>query len=287
MTHKKNTLIGAHMSISNGFDDSIRQGESIGCTAIQIFTGSNRQWKSRKISDEEIDQYKKTLKSSSIEMVVAHSRYLINIGSNDKIIREKSINALIEELEKCESLKIPYLIIHPGSGVNITEEQCLELIAKGLDEVFSRAKSDTHILLENAAGQGKNVGYKFEHIAYIRSEVKNPRKIGVCFDTCHAFVSGYDFTDKEKYEQMWKVFDHIIGLNHLKVIHINDSKTAFNSRIDRHEDIGKGKIGLEAFQLLMNDPKFIDIPKILETPKGEDHLKDDKRNLEILKSLIE
>jgi len=281
--NKQQLLIGAHMSIAGGLDQALVRGKSIGCTTIQIFTKSNRQWAAKKLTDDDIEKFKKTQKEFGISPVVAHSSYLINLGSPKKDISEKSTDALAIELERCEALGIPYLILHPGSCLTSSEEECIKQIAQNLNKVFQRAPGKTMVLLETMAGQGSIIGYKFEQLAQIIKLTKNKKRIGVCLDTCHVFAAGYDFRIKKKYEDMWKEFDKTIGLKKLKVIHINDSGRDLGARVDRHTDIGKGKIGLEGFKLLFNDPRFFDIPKLLETPKD---LADDKRNINTIKKLL-
>lgn len=288
MTKQKNhrLLLGGHMSIAGGFEQAVIRGESIGCTAIQIFTKSNRQWQAKEITQDAINLFEQTLKNSPISQsnVVTHATYLINIGSPDKEIGHKSAVALAEELNRCHQLGIPYLVLHPGSHVDSGEQACLERIAHNLDKILTHDTGKTTILLENMAGQGSTVGYTFDQLATIRSGVSHKKRIGFCFDTCHAFASGYNFRTPTTYKAMWEQFDAIIGLEHLKAIHLNDSKKELGSRVDRHEEIGKGMLGLEPFKLLFNDPRFFDIPKILETPK--DTLEDYAHNMKVLKNLI-
>lgn len=281
---KSHLLLGAHMSISGGFEKAIERGTSIGCTTIQIFTKSNRQWHAKTITQEEAKLFRTAVKESDIHPIVAHATYLINIGAPDKTIESKSVKAVIDELERCAILGIPYLVLHPGSHVDTDEAACLERIAQNLDEIFETDASNTKILLEIMAGQGSSVCYSFDQIATIRKLSHHKGRIGVCFDTCHAFAAGYDFTTPHGYKAMWDEFESTIGLNHLYAIHINDSKKELGSHVDRHEDIGKGAIGLQVFKLLFNDPRFFDIPKILETPKDE--LEDDVRNMRTIKNLL-
>jgi deoxyribonuclease IV len=279
-------LVGAHMSVAGGIHLALERGESIGCTAIQIFTKSNRQWHAKALSNEEIIAFKDAWKQSSVHSIITHATYLINIGSPDKEIEKKSVDALSMELERSASLGIPYFVLHPGSRINSDEKACIEQISSNLNKVLKK-NPDISILLETMAGQGTNVGYTFEHLAEIIKQSDFKRQLGVCFDTCHAFAAGYDFRTEKTYKDMWEQFDKVIGLDKLKALHINDSKAAIGSRVDRHTDIGKGKIGLKAFELLLNDPQFFDIPKILETPKdGKDALADDKRNLETIIGLL-
>lgn len=281
---KHQLLLGAHMSISGGYEKAIERAESIGCTVMQIFTKSNRQWYAKKIDPEQADLFCATSERSSIATIITHATYLINIGSSSSEMREKSIKGLIDELERCDILKIPYLVLHPGSFTDSNIESCLSNIIESLDAVFSQYNSKTMILLEIMAGQGSTTCYTFEQLAHILKNSSHKKKLGICFDTCHAFAAGYDFRDMSSYAAMWKKFNAVIGLEHLKAIHLNDSKKELGSKVDRHEEIGQGQIGLEAFRLIMNDPALFDIPKILETPY--DDLPDYAKNMAILKGLI-
>ena len=283
--NKNQLLLGAHMSIAGGLHNAITTGESIGCTVIQLFTHSNRQWALKPLSQEAIKQFHDASKNSSIKTIIVHASYLLNIGSSNSQTRTKSTQTLREELERCEQLKIPYLVLHPGSAINSTPEECIAHIAEQLNIVFEQVPGSSMILLENTAGQGSAVGSTFGQLAAIIKNVHHKARIGICFDTCHAFAAGYDFSTKKSYTDMWTHFDHIIGLDRLKVIHINDSKKGLNSHVDRHEHIGQGQIGIEAFTLIMNDKKFAQVPKILETPKDSDN-KHDIENMNILKSLM-
>jgi deoxyribonuclease IV len=281
---KDKILLGAHISIAGGFHKSIERGEKIGCNTIQIFTKNSRSWLAKKITKEEADKFKQAQKKSSIQTVVAHSSYLINIGSSKPETEKKSIKALTEELDRCEQLDIPYLVLHPGAHTGAGEEACIEKIAKNLDIVLSKSKGNTMLLLEITAGQGTNIGYTFEHLKKIRQLSKEKRKMGVCFDTCHAYSAGYNFGTEKGYKKIMADFDKIIGLKKLKVIHLNDSKTELGSRKDRHANIGKGKIPLKAFQMIMNDKKLQEIPKILETPiQNENDYVDE---IKLLKKMI-
>lgn len=284
MKQKQPLLLGVHMSISGGLEKAIQQGESIGCTAIQIFTKSNRQWRAKKITDDQALLFKKSLNNSTIKIVIAHATYLINLGSPEKSVAEKSISALVEELHRCDQLGIPYLVLHPGSHLESGESICIKQIVENIDNVLEQAQNNTMLLLETMAGQGTSVCYRFEDIATIIRLSKNSKKIGVCFDTCHAFAAGYDFRDPATYKAMWLQFDTIIGLEKLKAIHLNDSKKDLGTRVDRHENIGKGKIGLNAFRSIINDKKLASIPKILETPKTT--LDQDKLNMSVIQKLV-
>ncbi len=285
MVESKHTLLlGAHVSIAGGLEKAIHRGESIGCTAIQIFTKSNRQWASSPITDDAADEFKSTLKNSIIESVVVHASYLINIASADNATRAKSSAALLDELKRCHVLGIPTLVLHPGSGGTAPAADSLASITQTLDEVFDRAPGNTKIALEIMAGQGSSMCRTFEEIAQIFDLSSHKKRLGVCFDTCHAFAAGYDFRTPITYEKMWNLFDKTIGLNRLTVIHINDSKKDLGSRVDRHEELGHGKLGTEPFKLLVNDKRFFDVPKILETP--QDDLTHYLKNMQLLEKLI-
>ncbi len=285
MKKNQKLLLGAHMSIAGGFYKSILRGAEIGCTTIQIFTKSNRQWKAKTIEKEDVSEYLKTLKESNIFPVAAHASYLINLGSPNEDTNKKSLEALIIELERCEKLKIPYLVLHPGNGLSSTEKETINLIANNINTALKKVPGKVQLLLENMAGQGTGFGYKFEQLASVYKKIKLKSRFGICFDTCHAFAAGYDVRTKSSYEKTLKEFDKIIGLKLLKLIHINDSKKDLGSRVDRHEHIGKGKIGINGFKLLFNDQRFFNIPKILETPKESD-LSEDIINLKTIVNLI-
>jgi deoxyribonuclease-4 len=286
MTKKEPLLLGAHMSIAGGLEKSIERAVSINCTTLQIFTKSNRQWKAKPISEEEITAFKTAVKNNPfIKSIAVHASYLINIGSSDKELNKKSLESLDIEFKRCQALSIPYLILHPGSCGTSTPKHSMDSIANNINTILSNNPGKSMILLENMGGQGSSIGSTFEELAEIYKKIDEKNRVGFCFDTCHAFVAGYDFRDKKSYDFLWKKFEEILGLKKLKAFHINDSKKELGSKIDRHEDIGKGKIGLEAFRLLFNDERFFDIPKILETPK-EDDLKDDVKNMQTIIKLI-
>jgi len=266
----KRILVGAHISIVGGLHKAIKRGEEIGCAAIQIFTKSARSWLAKKITSEEVDLFKKAWKSSAVSLVIVHAGYLINIGSCKKSFERKSVKSLLEELQRCELLGIPYLVLHPGAYVGWKEEECIAQIAKNLDEVLEKVNGKSKILLETMAGQGTNVGYTFEQLKKIRKLCKNKRRVGICFDTCHTFAAGYDISTPKGYKETMEHFDKVLGVGLLKVIHVNGSKRELESRKDRHENLGKGEIPLKTFELIMNDKRFFNVPKILETPIGRE-----------------
>lgn len=285
-TKKHKLLLGAHMSISGGFYKSIESGASIGCTTIQIFTKSNRQWHANPIDNAAIRDFKKAKDHYQIDPVIAHATYLINLASANKDFEKKSVESLLIELDRTQLLDIPYLVLHPGSSGTLDEQTGIEQIIKNLTYVLQKTKSSTQILLETMAGQGSSLCDTFQELAYIINTIGSDQ-LGVCFDTCHAFVAGYDFATPASYKKMWQSFDDIIGLEKLKVIHVNDSKKELGSHVDRHEHIGQGKIGKEAFELLFNDETFFDIPKILETPKvTKEPFTEDKMNIATIHSLL-
>lgn len=274
------------MSIAGGVGNAFLEGKKVDCQAIQIFTKSSRQWASKPLDREEIAQFKLNRKETGIESVVAHDSYLLNLGSPDAGLRKRSIAAFIDEMERCEILGVSNLIAHPGAHVGSGELEGIKTIAKSLDEVHKACpKFNVKVTLEITAGQGSNLGYRFEQIGAMIDATKESERIRVCFDTEHAFAAGYDLRTKEGYERTFGEFDDAIGLDLLAAFHLNDSKKEFHSRVDRHEHIGQGFIGVEAFRLLMNDKRFWGLPMCLETPKGPD-LKEDRDNLTLLRSLI-
>lgn len=281
---KQPLLLGAHISASGGLEKVFSRGESIGCTTIQLFTKSNRQWACKPLSNQEIISFKQAWQQSFIQDIVVHAAYLINIASTNSEVVDKSKAALAQELLRCEQLGIPYLVLHPGSNkTNPTQESLLQ-IAQRLDEVIESVPGTAMILLETMAGQGGNLCSQFEELATVHAALKNKNRVGICFDTCHAFAAGYDMRTAEAYEQLWQTFDQIVGLNLLKAIHVNDSKRELGARVDRHEHIGEGQLGAGAFSLLFNDERFIAIPKILETPKED--LAEDLKNMQKIVSLL-
>lgn len=281
-----NILLGAHSSINGGYYKAIERADNIGCTVTQIFTKNSNQWKAKSISIESVIKFKDTLKNSKINEIIAHDSYLINLCAKDKEILKKSKESFIEELKACEILGIPHLNFHPGSHLGQGESDGIKIIA----ESINIAHLETHgskvcTMIETTAGQGTNIGYKFEQIGEIIGLIEDKTRMTVCIDTCHIFAAGYEINNAIGYDKTFLEFHNCIGLDYLKAFHINDSKKPLNSRVDRHEHIGKGFIGPEAFRLLMNDKRFINIPKILETPKSED-MNEDIMNMNLLKSFI-
>jgi deoxyribonuclease-4 len=287
--------LGAHMSIAGGLPRAVDRAQASRCEALQIFTKSAGQWRARPLPPEEIALFRTRVAETGIHPVVAHNSYLINIAAAAPALRTQSILSLREELDRAESLGLDGLVMHPGSYTSGTEEEGLRLIAEGLRQIFSeRPNGRTMILLEHTAGQGTNLGHRFEHLASILERLDGSPRVGVCLDTCHLLTAGYDLCSEAGYRQTFREFDRIVGLDRIKVFHLNDSKKPCGSRVDRHEHIGKGCLGLEPFRLLLNDRRFPKLPMLLETPKLEtpesrrrsdvDPL--DARNLRTLRSLI-
>lgn len=286
-TQKNKLLLGAHMSIAGGLEKAIIRGESIRCSTIQIFTKSNRQWQAKPLTEEQIILFKETVNNSTIHPIVTHACYLINIAAQDSQLYEKSVNALIEELERCEQLGIPYLVLHPGSSTGHSEREALQKLINGINTALEKAKSSTMLLLETMAGQGSILCATLEQLAFTLNGIKKVSQVGICIDTCHMFAAGYDFTTPEKYYALWREFDQIIGIEKIKVIHLNDSQKKCGSRVDRHANIAQGEIGEKAFSLLMNDPRFFNIPKILETPQTSEYAEADyRKNMDTLEKLL-
>lgn len=264
---KREVLIGGHISVAGGFASAVEAAESIDCTAIQIFTKSNRSWFGGKITEKERDEFQEALKNSNIKVVCAHTSYLINLASSNKSTAKKSTVALLKEMQRCEFLGIPFLIFHPGSHTGQGEDAGIEQIAKSLDYVVSHGTGDTKILLETTAGQGTSIGHRFEHLKEIMKLSGHSRKLGVCLDTCHVHVAGYDLGSSKKYEAMIDEFDRVVGINKIKVVHLNDTKFEVGSKRDRHENLCKGVIPVAVFRHLVKDERLAGAAKILETPK--------------------
>lgn len=279
-------LLGAHMSIAGGVEFAPIQGGKVGCEIIQLFTKNSNQWDSKPLTETQINLFKENMHKNKIQLAFAHDSYLINLASPDEVLHKKSLNAFIHELERAEQLDLMALVFHPGSHVGKGEEYALQRIAESVNLAHQQTpKYGVLTCLENAAGQGTNVGHRFEHLAKLIELVEDKKRIGICFDTQHAFAAGYDLRSEESYAKVWEEFDQIIGIEWLKCFHLNDSKKELGSRVDRHEHIGKGAIGLTAFRCLMNDSRFQNLPMSLETPKEAD-LKEDAENLATLRGLM-
>jgi deoxyribonuclease-4 len=280
-------LLGAHMSIRGGVSMAIERARSIRCTAMQIFVKNNMQWFARPLGREEIRAFLDHVQRGKLLSVFGHANYLINFASTNPQFHANSIRALSEELIRADQFELPFLVLHPGAHLGAGEEAGLEKIIASIDKVFRKIpKVKTKIALETTAGQGSCIGHRFEHLAFIIANVREPERLCVCLDTAHLFAAGYDISNEHSTRKTLREFDRVIGRDRLVGIHVNDSKTARGSRVDRHEHIGKGRIGLGAFRFIMRDRRFRKIPKVLETPKGKD-LCEDVMNLRTLRRLAE
>ena len=283
----KPLLLGAHMSIGGGVHTAIERGRSIKCTAIQMFVKNNMQWFARPLTREEIRSFLEHRQRGELLSVFAHANYLINLAATNPQFLKNSIRALSEELTRADQLELPFLVLHPGAHLGAGEEAGLEKIVASIDRVFREIpKVKTRIALETTAGQGSCLGHQFEHLAYIIGNVREPERLCVCLDTAHVFAAGYDISNEAATRKTFHDFDRVIGRERLAAVHLNDSKTARGSRVDRHQHIGQGQIGLDAFRFVMRDRRFRKIPKVLETPKGKE-MREDVMNLKLLRSLIE
>lgn len=271
------------MSIAGGLHLAFARGEEVGCTAMQIFTKNASQWKAKPISDEDARLFREAWEKSPIGPVIAHDSYLINLAANDKAKWQQAKAAFADEIERCSKLGIPGLVMHPGSHLGEGEEAGLGRVCTAFNEIFAETPDDVAVLIENTAGQGTNLGWRFEHLAAILDGVPNGR-FGVCFDTCHAFAAGYDLASTAGFAAVMEEFDRLIGVDLIRAFHVNDAKKPLASRVDRHEQLGEGTIGRDGFRALMRDERFHDVPKILETPKGDNN-EWDLKNLALLREL--
>lgn len=277
-------LLGAHISISGGLDKAPERGRALTCDCMQIFSKNQMQWKAKPIDLEEAERFKEQSKAHEIVETVIHDSYLINLGSPDKALLKRSREAFLDEMVRARHLGVRYLIFHPGAHMGAGEQAGLKKIAESMNWARNEFGSgDVQLVLEITAGQGRVLGYSFEQLAKIISMLEDQKNVGVCFDTCHAYAAGYDIKSKHGYARTFDLFDEVLGLKYLKAMHINDSKGKQGSRLDRHEQIGEGYIGVDGFRNLMNDKRFERIPMVLETPQGDRQY---KRELKALRSLI-
>jgi len=278
-------LLGAHMSISGGVHIAIERARSIDCTAMQMFVKNNMQWFARPLTRDEVRAFVEHRQRAELLSIFAHANYLINLAATNPLFHANSIRALSKELASANQLELPFLVLHPGAHRGAGEEAALAKIIASINKVFGKIpKVKTKIALETTAGQGSCVGHRFEHLAHIIDNVREPERLCICLDTAHLFAAGYDIGTESGIRKTFREFDRKIGLDRLVAIHLNDSKTGRGSRVDRHEHIGKGKIGLDAFRFIMRDQRLNKIPKVLETPKGKD-LREDVMNLQTLRAL--
>ena len=274
------------MSIAGGLAEAFARGRAAGCDAIQVFTKNNSQWRARPLGEREVEAFRAAEHRSGISPVLAHTSYLINVASPDRMLFRKSVEALCLEAERAESLGISSLVLHPGAHLGRGIEEGLKRVAEALDILHARLPdARLRILLEGTAGQGTALGVRFEELAAIFALVAHPERLGVCLDTCHLFAAGYEIRTAEGYRETLRAFEATVGLSRLKAIHLNDSKGERGSRVDRHEHIGKGRIGREGFRHFVRDRRLDGIPMILETPKDDGPLRADRRNLRLLRTL--
>ena len=276
---------GAHMSISGGHHQAIARGLEIDCDAIQIFTKNNNQWRAKPLTEKDIESFKKAWRESTIDPVVAHNGYLINLCSANEENLKKSIASMKDELDRAEALGLPYLVIHPGSHGGKGEKEGVKEIADNLSRLHGETKGyKVKLCLETTAGQGTGIGYRFEHLAEIIDRTEEGDRLGICLDTCHVFAAGYDIRSPKALQKTLKEFDEVVGLDRLHFLHINDSKKGLGSRVDRHEHIGRGAIGLDGFKAIVRSRALKGLPMILETPKGKE-MEEDRMNLKTLREL--
>jgi deoxyribonuclease-4 len=281
-------MFGSHLSIAGGLHNALLEAEKLGCDTVQVFTKNQKQWKCKPLETRAADEWCVNCKRLNFKRTVSHDSYLINLASNNPTFWEQSVELFMEELRRCVSLRIPYLVTHPGAHMGEGEEAGLTRIVAALDVIHDAVAADgVTTCLEVTAGQGTSLGYKLEHLAEIVERVKSPKRMGVCLDTAHLFAAGYDFRGR-KYARFRKELEKTVGLSRVKVWHLNDSKKDLGSRVDRHDHIGRGLIGLDGFKPIVRDEAFGDVPKILETPKGKDEKGRswDAVNLEVLRALV-
>ena len=262
-------MLGSHLSIAGGLHNAADEAQRLGMDCVQIFTKNQRQWRSAPLTDADIEQWKQHFRRARLKDAVSHDSYLINLASGDRSTREKSVALFVDEIERCEALAIPWLVTHPGAHLGAGEATGLKRVARALDRAHRRTSGyKTVTCLEITAGQGSGLGWRFEHLRRIIDMVAEPQRLAVCFDTAHALAAGYNLTRRAGMQATLDEFDDVIGLDLLKVFHLNDSKTKRRSRVDRHEHIGRGHVARIAFAVIVRDPRFRRIPKILETPKA-------------------
>lgn len=282
-----NNLLGAHFSIAGGLDQALYKAAFYQCSALQMFTKNANTWKERYLTPSDIDRFKKAQSETGLTQIASHTSYLINLATDEKKKHFLSFNALKQELIRSSTLGIPYVVLHPGFSMGSSEASGIQRIADNINAIFTEIPhSNTRLLLETTAGQGSGLGHRFEQIRSMMNRIENKKRIGVCLDTCHIFAAGYDIRTEVSYKKTIEQFDSIIGLANLYFIHLNDAKKDLGTRIDRHEHIGLGLIGPDAFKYFMNDKLFIHIPKVIETPKFKGGKDMDTINLERLRGLV-
>lgn len=281
-------ILGAHQSIAGGYYKAVQIAAEFGMDCVQLFTKNNNQWKAKPLSEEDVKLFQAALAETGIKCPCAHDSYLINLASPDDALWEKSLDAFAHEIERADALGLIGVVMHPGSHVTSTPEEGLGRIVQALDVAHDRTNGcETLTLLETTAGQGSNLGHRFDHLAHILNSAAQPERFGVCVDTCHIFAAGYRISTPSEYRATMKEFDEVVGLDKIRAFHLNDSVRELGSRVDRHAKIGAGKIGIEPFRFLLNDKRFADVPMYMETPKGEEDGEQlDAINLRTLRELV-
>ena len=280
-------ILGAHQSIAGGYHKAVECARQCGCDCVQLFTKNNNQWSAKDITVAEAQRFREALQKTGITHPIAHDSYLINLASPDEKLWRKSVDAFVVELRRAHILGIPYVVTHPGAYTTGSEDDGLQNVVRAIDEIHAQsADLHTQCLLETTAGQGTSLGWRFEQLVRIIDGVKEPDRLGVCFDTCHVFAAGYALGTPDEYHHTMDAFDRLVGVDRIMAFHLNDSLRTCGSRIDRHEHIGRGHLGVEPFRLLLADPRFLDVPMYLETPKGQEDGEDwDVINLRVLRGL--
>jgi deoxyribonuclease-4 len=284
------------MSIAGGMPLAVERAVSVGATALQVFVKSSNQWAARPFLAGEPQAFRAAARAAGLDRhTVAHASYLVNLASPDDVLWRRSVEGFGEEIARCSTLGIPFLVVHPGAHVGTGTAAGARRVARALDALFgarpikgirpAAAARGFEVLLEITAGQGSTLGARFEEIALILDRASCSSRLGVCFDTCHALAAGYEFRDARSYRETFAAFDRCVGIARIRAFHLNDSKGGLGSRLDRHEHIGRGRVGLEAFRLILADRRFRGLPMVLETPKGED-LAEDRENLAVLRAMV-
>jgi deoxyribonuclease IV len=273
-------LVGSHVSIAGGVQNAPVNAIDVGCETFQIFSKNQRQWNAKPYTDENIAGYRDAFKDSGCARPIVHDSYLINLGAPDPGVWQRSRDAFVDEMERCQALGIPFLNFHPGAHVGSGEPECIKRIAKSVADILQEQDDNpTVLLIENTAGQGSNVGYAFEHLAELLDRIDDPARTGICIDTQHTFAAGYDWCSENGYDEVWDAFSEVVGMKWLKAFHLNDSKAKLGSRVDRHENLGEGEIGWGLFERLVNDARFKGIPGVVETPGGPEVWRDEVASL--------
>ncbi len=277
------------MSIAGGYHNAVLAAQRAGCHTVQVFTKNNNQWRAKELTDQDVRLFSESVTTTGIQLPIAHDSYLINLASPDAALWQKSVDAMVVEVLRSEALGLHYLVTHPGSHLSNSVAAGLQLVARALDEVHGQTRGvRVRVLLESTAGQGTNLGHRFEHLAAVLDAVRDPDRLGVCLDTCHAFAAGYAMGTARAYRATMRELDRTVGLGLVKAFHLNDSKRERGSRVDRHEHIGRGRLGLAPFRFLLNDPRFHTVPMYLETRKGTENGEDlDVINLRTLRGLVQ